>query len=405
MRRACVALLLAIALVPAAGAAASPSPAARVTQRPGAVRDYWTSARMRAAQPAGLRLLADGTVVPERSSAVDAGADSTAFPQRVHGKVFFTVVGGSEPGDYVCSGTVVTSNSHALAWTAGHCVNDAEFGGGFATNWAFVPGYRDGARPFGTWPAKQLLTTKGWKQGANVRVDFGAAVLARDAQGRGIEDAVGARQIAFDAEREENYTAFGYPAEPTLLHPEFDGERLYSCASALTGGDEPPGGGPDPLEIDCDMTGGSSGGGWVIDGGQVASVTSYGYTGDLFHLYGPYQGSIAHELYDEAAGPPLLCAGTQVTNLGGAGTNTFTGTDSTDAFRLVGGADRVQGAGGDDRACGGGGGDRLSGGDGADVLRGGSGRDLLIGGPGHDVCDGGAGHDRVRSCEERKRVP
>ena len=391
---------------PAPAVAAAPV-SAGVAERPATVRDYWTPARMRAAVPADLRLLAAGGTVsgPQARSAVDASADNTAFPYRVHGKVFLTIEGGSDPGDFVCSGTVVTSNSHTLAWTAGHCVNDAEFGGGFATNWAFVPGYRNGERPFGTWPATQLLTTKGWKQSVNVRVDLGAALLARDAQGRGIEDVVGARGIAFDAPRQEDYDALGYPAVPTLLHHEFDGERLYSCASALTGSDEPGGGGPDPLEIDCDMTGGSSGGGWVIAGGRVASVVSYGYAGDLFHLYGPYQGSTAQELYEQASGPPLLCAGAQVTNLGGPGADSFTGAGANDAFRLVGGADRAAGGAGDDHACGGSGSDRLAGADGDDVLRGGAGRDVLYGGRGDDTCDGGAGHDRTHSCEERKRVP
>src|SRR4029453_1311842 len=130
-------------------------------------------------------------------------------------------------------------------------------------------------------------------------------------QGRGIEDVVGARGIAFDSERAQDYSAFGYPALPGLLHPEFDGERLYSCDSPLTGGDNPPGSGPETLEIECDMTGGSSGGGWVV-GGRVASVTSYGYAGDLFHLYGPYMGSIAQDLYEQASGPPILCAAAPV---------------------------------------------------------------------------------------------
>ena len=30
------------------------------------------------------------------------------------------------------------SNQHTLVWTAGHCVHDPEFGGGFATNWIGV---------------------------------------------------------------------------------------------------------------------------------------------------------------------------------------------------------------------------------------------------------------------------
>ena len=190
----------------------------------------------------------------------------------MHGKVFFTIAGGSQPGDYVCSATVVTSNVNTLAWTAGHCVHDPEFGGGFAANWTFVPGFRNGERPFGTWPARELFTTRGWSEKTNIRQDVGAARLARDEQGRGIEDVLGARGIAFNEPRVQEVTAYGYPAlaNPLSLPPrfDFDGQRLWSCASAITGSDSPPGSGPATMQIECDMTGGASGGSWVGGAGS-----------------------------------------------------------------------------------------------------------------------------------------
>ena len=70
-----------------------------------------------------------------------------------HGKVFFS--DGS--ANYVCSGTALTSGNESVVWTAGHCVNEGP--GAFYTNWAFVPAYKDGARPYGTWTARTLLTT------------------------------------------------------------------------------------------------------------------------------------------------------------------------------------------------------------------------------------------------------
>lgn len=417
-----IALLCFAGSASAAGTQASTAAAAAaskaVEQLPRAVRDYWTPARMRAAQPAELRLGTSGrllsrgaggdraapsTVRPSRA-AVEISAGSSAFPERVHGKVFFSIEDGSAPGDFVCSGTVVASNSHTLAWTAGHCVNDAEWGGGFASNWTFVPGYRDGEEPFGSWPAKKLFTTEGWSEQTNIRVDLGAARLGRDANGRGIEDVIGARGIGFNRDRQQDFRAFGYPAQPTLLRPEFNGERLYACDSPLTGSDNPPGSGSQTLEIDCDMSGGSSGGGWVADG-LVSSVISYGIATDLFHLYGPYHGSVAEELYEQAAGPRVVCAKRAVTNLGGPRADRFIGAPGNDAFKLAGAADAITGGDGNDRACGGGGSDELRGEAGADTLRGGGGRDLLVGGPGRDVCDGGPGRDRARDCEVRRRIP
>jgi hypothetical protein len=368
---------------------------------------YWTEGRMADARPAGLVLGPRGRVARAGAAAraIDTSAASGSFPGNVHGKVFFTVAGGSDPGDFVCSATAVDSNRHTLVWTAGHCVNDAQFGGGFASNWIFVPGYNDGAMPFGSWAAERLFTTSAWADRQDIRQDLGAARVVRDAQGRGIEDAVGARPIEFAVSRAQRFTAFGYPAEPTLLGPMFDGERLYACDSAVTGSDTPPGDGPDTMRIDCDMSGGASGGGWVNASGAVNGLTSYGYTGDLFHLFGPYFGAEARALYRDASGPPLSCGGSEVTNLGGGGADDFTGGDGADTFKVLGDADRARGYGGADRACGGAGDDRLQGGDADDELRGGAGADVLDGGPGIDLCVGGPGRDRAPRCEERRGIP
>ncbi|MDX6584296.1 MAG: hypothetical protein QOI10_3480 [Solirubrobacterales bacterium] len=415
------ALLAALTL--AAGAQAAPPDAggtvsSTVAQRPAAVRAYWTRARMQAARPADLELTGSGDLVRAPAAArtraaaeqapraaVDASAGSEGFPARVHGKVFFTITGGSQPGDYVCSGTVVTSNSHTLAWTAGHCVDDPEFGGGFAVNWTFVPGYRNAEEPFGEWAATDLLTTAAWRDQADIRQDFGAARLARNGAGQGIEDAIGARRIDFRLSRTQQYAAFGYPAEPSIFNPTFDGQRLYTCDSAVTGVDSPPGDGPETVQIDCDMTGGSSGGGWVNADGAVNGLTSYGYGLDFQHLYGPYFGSDAQDFYRRASGKPIRCGGVEVTNLGGPGADSLDGGNLADSFKLKGDADRARGLGGEDVACGGGGDDRLVGGDADDILRGGAGADVLDGGPGNDLCIGGPGRDRARGCERTRGIP
>jgi hypothetical protein len=48
------------------------------------------------------------------------------------------------------------------------------------------------------------------------------------------------------------------------------------------------------------MTGGSSGGGWIV-GSSVYSVNSYGYATLPNVMFGPYQGSVAQSLYTQAA--------------------------------------------------------------------------------------------------------
>jgi hypothetical protein len=282
---------------------------------PAAIKAYWTRARMRSAQPADTIAPAPLSQ-PNRRDAAPRSAKSpglhqrvdktSSYPNRTEGKVFFTL-GPPDAGDYACSGTAVRSPSRSLVWTAGHCVYDAGvLGAGYATNWEFVPGYNEGRKPFGEWPASSLATTSQWKgtgvlDGGDSAFDFGAATVASH-NGKLLQNRVGARRIAFNQPRNQVYTAFGYPAERPP--PEFDGRHLFRCRSPYRGADRSFGP-PAPIRISCDMTAGASGGGWVIwrnGSGYVASVTSYGYRNDATHFYGPYQGNAALALYQTAGG-------------------------------------------------------------------------------------------------------
>lgn len=326
LRRASLALFAAIA---ALGAASAPAAAAPAGGSPAEVRDYWTMPRMLAAEQ-------PRAPAPPAPSAADAGAapdpgaasyvpadgapavlragrpsanggaagsvvrhevtDPAASEVRMHGKVFFTVLAGPDAGDRVCSGTVVNSRKRSVVWTAGHCVFDD---GAYVSNWAFVPGFSEQGAPYGEWPARRLKTTPGWRTGANFRYDLGAAVVAKDPEGRRLQELVGARGIGFDQPRDRSYEAYGYPTVDRSV--EFPGTREYRCVSANTGADAPLGPGPATMAIDCDMPAGASGGGW-ISGKTLLSVTSYGYINDPQRLYGPYLSKAAKALYRKVAG-------------------------------------------------------------------------------------------------------
>jgi V8-like Glu-specific endopeptidase len=325
--------LLALAFAMGGSAVAAPGAAdasSLVVKAPEKVRDYWTAARMRNAIPAVVPSISapDAATGPDRlgpgadrigpSRVVEPTRPTTAalspanakrgglhkrvrhprrYPNRTHGKVFFT----SGAVDYVCSGTVVRAPSRSLVWTAGHCVYEPGIlGGGFVRNFEFVPGYRKGHRPFGEWPARKLQSTSQWKNSGGLFSDDGtpfdegaATVAAR--HGKHIQNVVGARGIAFNTKRNHTYRAYGYPAEAPPA--EFDGRHLFSCTSPYGGADNAYGN-PPPMRITCDMTGGSSGGGWVVKDRYIASVVSYGYEGDSTHLYGPYFGNAAEGLYN-----------------------------------------------------------------------------------------------------------
>jgi hypothetical protein len=281
-------LACALVIVPAAQAARVKTKA--VAQDKTAVQRYWTAERMRDAIPADKVLSGTFAAKPKKpklAAAQQIPPPYTSAPTSTNGKVFFT----DDGLNYVCSGTAVLSGNSSTVWTAGHCVHDGA--SGFHTNWSFVPAYADGSRPYGTWTARTLLTTSGWANGGDFSFDNGAAVVNLNG-GQALTSVVGGRDIAFNTARRQSYAAHGYPAAPP-----FNGQRLWVCNSPLIYDDTSAN--PPTMGIDCNMTGGSSGGGWIASG-AVVSVNSYGYTTLPNVMFGPYQGSVAQSLYTKAAG-------------------------------------------------------------------------------------------------------
>jgi V8-like Glu-specific endopeptidase len=293
--------LLVAAFVLAVPAAASAAPAileAGDTARTAAeVSRYWTPKRMENAKPAPVLNPADdgsGTPTPRAgiiSYTSGELTETTLFPNRVHGKVFFPRPGA---GNFVCSGTAVEAANLSTVITAGHCVH---YLGVWSTNFAFVPGYRNGNRPFGTWAATAEAAPSAWVSSESFEYDVGAAVVAENTLGQSLQEVVGARDILFNQPVSGAVRSYGYPAQSP-----FDGAKLRYCDSAL-GYRDPLSGAPQPMGIGCDMNGGSSGGGWVSNG-AVISVNSYTRSSTPEVMYGPYFGSTAEALYDSVDGDP-----------------------------------------------------------------------------------------------------
>ena len=245
---------------------------------------------MRAAKPAEQQFggaaaaRAEAAALPWTSEEITT--PYTQAPTSTHGKVFFTLGGN----DYVCSGTALLSGNKSVVWTAGHCVNEGP--GAFATNWQFVPAYKDGSAPLGVYVAEDLYSPTAWVNSGDFSYDLGAAVVG-PAGGTALTDRVGGRGIAFNYSRSQNFQSYGYPAAPP-----FTGERLWRCNSPVQTHDNSAN--PATMGIGCDMTGGSSGGGWIV-GSSVYSVNSYGYDNQPDVMYGPYQGSVAQSLYNAAS--------------------------------------------------------------------------------------------------------
>jgi V8-like Glu-specific endopeptidase len=215
-------------------------------------------------------------------------------PYRAHGKVFFTD-GGL---DYVCSGTSVESKTKSLVVTAGHCTHSSN---GYVSNFMFDPAFDHGPSKFGEWTAKSIKTTPGWENSEDIRYDVGMATMDKR-NGKKLGNVVGSRGITFGKGRNLDYDVIGYPAEDP-----YDGKSMYKCDTKAEGTDHDQKD-PEPTRVDCDQTGGSSGGGWVTNSGSVNSVVSYGYECTIpipplcdnpeeGKLFGPYFGNEIKKLY------------------------------------------------------------------------------------------------------------
>jgi V8-like Glu-specific endopeptidase len=302
------------------------------------LRDYWTARKMRRARALPVVQLASpsddglqgspgsdprrsyvpaarpggttnatrhrGRIAPAKATKVrgtDTG-DPTAFPNSANGVVYgeYRIAGQDEL--YRCSGSVINTDAGDVVLTSGHCVIDAATGVR-ARNLVFVPGYRNGRKPFGEWTAARYATTAKWRNTAGTgHADEAGdiAMLTLDPRsGTDVQSAVGALGIGFHQARNRVYTEYGYPAKAP-----YDGSRLFARTARYAGADNSFS--PPTMGIVSDFTGGSSGGPWVAGSSPVAlSVTDYSYVYPPSlsdYMFGPYFGTVAQRLYQSVGG-------------------------------------------------------------------------------------------------------
>jgi hypothetical protein len=220
------------------------------------------------------------------------------WPYETNGKVFFT---DATTGDnFVCSGTAVNSSNLSVVDTAGHCVVQGGSTSNWYTNWVFCPAYIDGSCPLGIWSEFQPWSYSFWSVNGQVEYDL-AAVVVWPNNGVHLVSAVGGEGITWNASRSQNYTAFGYPqASP------FTGNRMIEVQAPFATTSAPDGTGTPMTGIGNDMTGGSSGGGWLINfsssGGWVNGHNDWKYFSQPLAMYSPYYGNEEAAVYSAAAG-------------------------------------------------------------------------------------------------------
>ncbi|MFI1566063.1 trypsin-like serine peptidase [Streptomyces sp. NPDC020490] len=244
--------------------------------------------RKRASRTAGPVCLAVMLLVPALTSASLAAADDGPGPLGVTAVVPATAssarVGALFGADgHFCTASVVRSPHRDLIVTAAHCLG----GGGDLT---FVPGYRDGAAPYGVWRIRERFVPEGWSERSDEDSDVGFAVL-EDQGGRGVEDVVGGNRFTTGtATGATPVTVTGYPNAR---------EVPVGCTQ------RPTPYGSTQQRIECpDLTGGTSGSPWVDGDDRVVGVLGGhergGSTADV--SYSAVLGTEAAELYREASG-------------------------------------------------------------------------------------------------------
>jgi hypothetical protein len=277
---------------------------------------YWTPERIARAVPRDFertsagRFAAKGKPGGGGGSAAVTGASWTGngLIEKQSGRILFTMGGV----DYICSGSVIddisTGNGYSTVLSAGHCAYDSA--DGWATKWMYIPDFDDAPTytcansAFGCWTAtrlavhSQFVSAGGFNDQA-VAVDFSFARVGLGGKGLVGTDELDARTQGYGLKTSgvsltDTLWAFGYPAAG-----KYRGNDLVYCKGTLR--NDPYG--ADTLGMACNMTGGSSGGGWIT-GGKLNSVTSFGYTGVKNVLFGPYFGSAVQTAYNSAATTP-----------------------------------------------------------------------------------------------------
>jgi V8-like Glu-specific endopeptidase len=272
------------ALLPQAATAAAPeNRAAHQARRAHVARVIRTPWRTGDTAGRGLRLVHGGPV----AAAV--------------GKVFFTLGGA----DFVCSGALVASKHAYVVLTAAHCVRNSR--GQWATNWTFVPGYRDGTDPYGQYTARRFFVSPRWTgpDTGSERYDVAfvrvTPVKLDGARSRRASAPAGL-PIRFDASQTVAAPSpayvFGYPALPP-----YSGQYANYCAGRAAGSATRPG----SVHTSCMMTAGDSGGPWLAGfspqagAGAITAVTAYKLSGNPRTLYGAVLGPSARALYLRAS--------------------------------------------------------------------------------------------------------
>jgi V8-like Glu-specific endopeptidase len=247
-----------------------------------AAAGYWTHGKLLAAQPA-------------REWSLSALPSPSATPN-AHNPLLAPRVGAlfehDASGNHFCTASVVASPGHDLLMTAAHCIHGGK-GRGYNADIVFIPGYLDGATPYGVWTPRKLLVAPQWASSSDPDFDVGFVVL-QPLDGKNIEDVLGANQIGFDAGFEHLVRVTGYPASADAPVTCINRTSQQSARQ---------------VKFECGgFFGGTSGSPWLTSfdpqtrtGTIVGVIGGYQEGGDTDAIsYSAYLNGDIRQLYDQA---------------------------------------------------------------------------------------------------------
>jgi V8-like Glu-specific endopeptidase len=218
--------------------------------------------------------IANGFIGAMRHDLLSASRSSQSFAGTAAIGALFTTSQG-KLGSHFCSASVVDSPAGDLVITAAHCVTGIT---GTSGSLAFVPGYNDGAAPYGVWTVTSVYVDQAWRSSANPNDDVAFLRVGQSWSSVPIEDVTGAEQLGS-----------GTPPARQLVevigYPNSSGQPI-TCRNLLRNPME------DQLEFDCGgYTDGTSGGPFLV---QVSQTTGQG---TVIGVIGGYeQGGVTPEV-------------------------------------------------------------------------------------------------------------
>jgi len=200
---------------------------------------------------------------------VPTSADQS-YPYVTVGRLYLDI--GSST--YYCSAAAIRNR---IVLTAGNCVHSGRNGqAGFYDNFQFVPAYRDGSAPFGTWDYNYVAVTNTWySSGGRTPNAADYAMLEMDDQTvngslHRLGDVVGYLGYQVSSLKSNHVHILGYC-------DNFDsGRRMHQVTTGSAKAI-----GQNSMQYGGDMRGGSQGGPWIQDFGpdaskvRVVGVTSF----------------------------------------------------------------------------------------------------------------------------------